>query len=296
MPEQIKHSGWLINGQLSDSVPATNRGLAYGDGLFETIRFHGSEPVLWGRHWQRLLRGCQILGLNLPAESETNLLEQCRSLVDQHALTQAVAKIILIRDGIGQGYRFDQFASVQTFVSISTLPEYALEDYLTGINVWLCKTRLAINPQLAGVKHLNRLEQVLATREWSASRYHEGIMLNTSNHIIEGTRSNVFFVKDERLVTPSLEGSGVAGVMREYLLHCSSELGLQAQECPVTLPDLSSFQEAFICNSVFGIWPIVSLEMDKEDAINWTPGEITKSLQQTVSDKLNLKMGIENSP
>jgi len=281
----------LVDGQPSDLIAVTNRGLAYGDGIFETIRFQGSEPVLWERHWRRLLKGCDLLGLNLPADSEPSILQQCRRLLEENDLTRAVLKLILIRDGVGRGYRSERSASLHTLVSISTLPEYPSQNYLSGVKVWLCKTRLAVNPQLAGIKHLNRLEQVLASREWPDSEYSEGIMMDTSDHIVEGTRSNVFFVKDEYLVTPSLNGSGVKGVMREYLLHCSLELGLRVEESRVTLPDLPGFQEAFICNSVFGIWPIMSLDVAKDETLHWGRGEITDSLQQTIADDLNLQSG-----
>jgi 4-amino-4-deoxychorismate lyase len=278
----------LVDGLPSDVIAVTNRGLAYGDGLFETIRFHGSEPVLWERHWQRLLRGCEKLGLSLPVDDEANLLQQCRWLVEQNDLSQAVLKLILVRGGISRGYRSEDSAGLRKVVSISTLPEYTPRKYLSGVKALLCKTRLSVNPHLAGIKHLNRLEQVLASREWSDSAYSEGIMMDTSDHVIEGIKSNVFFVKDEYLITPGVNGSGVAGVMREYLIHCSQELGLRVAECEVMLQDLPGFQEAFICNSVFGIWPIMSLEVSKDDILHWIPGEVTRSLQQSIADKLDL--------
>jgi len=286
----------LVDGQPSDVIAVTNRGLAYGDGIFETIRFQGSEPVLWERHWRRLLRGCDLLGLKLPADREATLLQQCRWLVEQNQLTQAVLKLVLMRNGVARGYRSELSAGLHTLVSIFTLPEYPSQNYLSGIKAWLCQTRLAVNPLLAGVKHLNRLEQVLASREWPASDYDEGLMMDTSDQVIEGTKSNVFFIKDGYLVTPSLKGSGVAGVMREYLIHCSLEFGLRVEESRVVLPDLPGFQEAFICNSVFGIWPIMSLDVTQDDTLHWGSGDITRSLQQTVAGELNLNMVIENTP
>jgi 4-amino-4-deoxychorismate lyase len=153
---------------------------------------------------------------------------------------------------------------------------------------------LSVNPQLAGIKHLNRLEQVLASREWPGASYSEGIMMDSFGHIIEGTRSNVFFVRDGALVTPAIEGSGVAGVMREYLLDRAPELGLSATESLVCRADLTDFQEAFLCNSVFGIWPLISLDLATDDTLHWNPGGITLSLQQTVADRLGLKMNVEN--
>ncbi len=284
---QIKH---LVNGQPTNSIEVTNRGIAYGDGLFETIRFQESEPILWNQHWRRMRMGCQALALNLPEGMERDVLEQCRWLAEQYAQPIAVLKIILLRAGAGRGYRPAENAGIDSIVSISSLPVYARENYLTGIDVKLCETRLANNPPLAGIKHLNRLEQILATREWSEPVYQEGLMMDTVGRVIEGTRSNVFFVNKDRILTPGLEDCGIKGVLREYLLRGIFEPGLQVSEGEIALEDLTGFQEAFVCNSLFGIWPVRSLELANNTLQKWPVGKITHALQQMLADRLHLEM------
>lgn len=249
---------FLLNGAKAESLSLQDRGLQYGDGLFETIAVHNQQLEFWQRHMQRLLAGCQRL--RLPVPDPELLLAEARLLLD--GSTDAVLKIIVTRGQGGRGYRAATEADLKPsrILAVYDLPEYPAENQTNGINVRYCDTRLATSPALAGIKHLNRLEQVLARSEWQDDAIFEGLMLAAHGRVTEGTMSNLFFVKAGVLHTPDLSNSGVAGIMRDVVLAFA-----QQQKIPVAIghynqADLAAADEVFICNSLIGTWPIRQLE------------------------------------
>jgi 4-amino-4-deoxychorismate lyase len=147
------------------------------------------------------------------------------------------------------------------------------------VRLFPCTTRLAEQPILAGLKHLNRLEQVLARAEWQDLAFAEGLMRDTSGRVIEGVFSNLFIVDSARLMTPSLERCGVAGVMREEVLERARQVGVSTLVCDLSLEQLHRADEVFVCNSLYGIWPVRQL-----DASVWSVGPVTRKLQRLVND------------
>jgi len=139
-------------------------------------------------------------------------------------------------------------------------PDYPEEYTQEGVAVRLCETRLSCNPALAGIKHLNRLEQVLARAEWSEETIAEGVMLDTAGRMVEGTMSNLFLVRGGALVTPSLEQCGVAGVMRAQVMESAAALGIPCHVTTVSLEEFSAAEGIFLTNSLFGIWPVRQFE------------------------------------
>ena len=260
----------LVNGLETQSLPVADRGLQYGDGLFETIALLNGKPLLWGRHLQRLAEGCQRLGLALPDR------ELLRQEMDRIAGTEirAVAKIILTRGASSRGYRPEQAGSVTRILqrlAWPALPEGATRN---GVAVRWCAMRLSRQPRLAGLKHLNRLEQVLARAEWQ-DEVAEGLMRDSDGLVIEGTKTNLFLVHtDGTLVTPDLSQSGVAGVMRAQILDSVAALGLVCRVESVTVGMLESAQELFLTNSLIGLWPIRQLE-----ARHYVVGPVSKKIQ-----------------
>jgi 4-amino-4-deoxychorismate lyase len=180
----------LVDGQPNDSLPVTNRGLAYGDGVFETILFNKLIPVLWQEHLERLFHACHILGLNLPDDIGAEWLRSCVQLLEQNQKDRAVIKIMIVRGSGERGYRSLPDAAAHSIISMLPAPEIDPACYVDGMKLWVCKSRLSRNPLLAGIKHLNRLEQVMAAREWPDESFHEGLMLDVAGNIVEGTRSN----------------------------------------------------------------------------------------------------------
>jgi 4-amino-4-deoxychorismate lyase len=246
----------LINGRSIDQISAADRGLQYGDGLFETIAIAQGEPMLWERHMARLEAGERRLGF--PTENKARLLQEVLSVVGDRS--PAVVKIILTRGGGGRGYRPPVYPQITRIVSLHDWPKFPPRWFSGGIRLRICTTRLSRNSRLAGIKHLNRLEQVLARQEWDDPDIPEGLMLDDGNHVIEGTQSNLFLLKSGRLITPDLSTCGVAGVVRELALEVAAELGMQTSVAAVTLGELNRSDALFITNAVLGICPVAALE------------------------------------
>lgn len=252
---------FLLNGEKAEALSLQDRGLQYGDGLFETIAVRNQQLEFWQRHMQRLLDGCQRLHISQPEPEQ--LLAEARQLLSGR--TDAVLKIIITRGQGGRGYRApDESATKPTSILADyDLPDYAAENQANGVAARYCDTKLATSPALAGIKHLNRLEQVLARSEWQDESIYEGLMLAAHGRVTEGTMSNLFFVKAGSLCTPDLSNSGVAGIMREVIIEIAAQ-----QKIPLTIghfsvADINSADELFISNSLIGVWPVRQLEQQQ---------------------------------
>ncbi len=264
-----------INGQPGHLVDVSERALQYGDGLFETIRVHASQPQCLNRHLQRLAAGCRRL--NFPALTWELIGSELRALASER--DDAVVKLILSRRSAGRGYRPGADQAVTRIASLYSLPQWPSNPSDNGIRVRICDTRLCAQPLLAGIKHLNRLEQVLARAEWEDAGIAEGLMLTDSDRIIEGTMTNVFMVSDQVLVTPDLSSCGVAGVMRSVILDLAKSLGIATQIRAVSLADVQAAEEIFVCNSLIGIWPVIAVG----DAALFECGPMTRQLQAALT-------------
>lgn len=241
----------LVNGEHTDKISVADRGLQYGDGVFETIAIHNMQPVFWEQHMDRLLRGCHALNITPP--DRTLLVDEAQQLIETRA--KGVLKIIITRGQGGRGYRLQKNSPPSRILGIHDWPDYPQHYYTDGIELKICDTRLAPNPALAGIKHLNRLEQVMARAEWDDA-YAEGLMLDTKNRVIEGTMTNVFLVKDGILHTPDISECGVAGVARGEVLNIAQALSITTEIRNLQLDDIYTADELFVCNSVAGIWPV----------------------------------------
>ena len=240
----------LVNGAPQNHIDVTDRGLQYGDGLFETITVRHGKAVFLTQHIARLTAGCQRL--HIPYANLNLLHTEIRQLC-QH-VEQAVLKIIITRGSGGRGYRQPDDIQPTRVLSLHPLPIYP-DSYATqGITARFCDTRLGLNPTLAGMKHLNRLEQVLARAEWNDDTIQEGILLDINNWVIEGTMSNLFYCKNDQLYTATLTQSGIAGIIRALIISHET-----VNEQSYNQADLLAADELFVCNSVIGIWPIKQL-------------------------------------
>lgn len=241
-----------VNGKPRDNITISDRGLAYGDGVFETIRIHAHKPVLLDRHLERLAKGTRRLQIPL----EQSLLEQDIAQLTTEFPAQGILKIIVTRGSGGRGYVPGAAPTPSRILSLHELPDYSSTQPGNGIQAFVCRQRLAIQPALAGIKHLNRLEQVLASLEWPNPGFMEGLMLDMNDHVVEGTRSNVFWAESGRLMTPVLTGSGVAGTLRNHIIDTMQDV-VEVEGC--TLARLCSADEVFFCNSINGVWPVNTL-------------------------------------
>ncbi|MDN3522240.1 aminodeoxychorismate lyase [Halomonas ramblicola] len=230
------------------SWPLDDRGAAYGDGLFETVLVRDGRPRLWDEHLARLARGCHALGIPMPSEQElaAPLAEAGPGL--------AVLKLTLTRGSGGRGYRPPVAPEPRLRWRLSPFAPDETR-WREGVRVRLCRMRLAVQPALAGLKHLNRLENVLARAEWDDDAIAEGLLCDTQGRLVEATAMNLLWRRDGRLETPSLSRCGVAGTLREALME-----RLDVHEVDVGPEALEAAEAVWLANSVQGIWPVVRLD------------------------------------
>jgi 4-amino-4-deoxychorismate lyase len=266
----------LVNGapvrDATCAISVEERGLTYGDGVFETMRLEANSVRFFDRHLARLRIGCDRLGIKAPEDPV--LREDIAVLVRNQR--DGVVKLIVTRGAGGRGYR-PVPALTPTRVAILYPPNNNAA--VNGVEVRWCTTRLARNRLLAGIKHLNRLEQVLAQNEWTEAHIAEGLMLDTEGELICGTSTNVFIVSDGALVTPDLQFSGVRGVMREQVIKLALSEGVAVEERPLRPDDLLAASEAFLTNAVRGIWPVVTLGDHR-----WPIGPMTARLNAALAN------------
>jgi len=256
----------LVNGRAQDQLSALDRGLAYGDGLFETIRFIGAEAPLWARHMQRLQEGCRRL--HLPSPDPSRLLGEARDVsVD---MNNAIVRVTLTRGCGARGYAPPPSPQMTRIVAAFEPPPRDETLYTEGVRVRLCQLRLAEQPLLAGLKHLNRLEQVLARSEWDDPAIAEGLLCDQDGRAICATAANLFAVFDGVLATPALDRCGVAGVARAEVLAMQPA----AQVRKIAFGELAEADELFLSSSVRGILPVREL-----DGRAFAVGPVARALQ-----------------
>jgi len=240
-----------VDGQASGDLPVSDRGLNYADGVFETMRIAAGSIPLLELHLQRLQAGCERLAITCP---ELSLLRRELALASVETET-GVVKLVLTRGSGGRGYAPPEPASCRRIISLHPLPDYPRGHYTRGVSVRLCATLLGSSPVTGGLKHLGRLEQVIASME-PIEGSAEGLMRNQTGEIIEGIRSNLFLVRGNALLTPDVSLCGVAGVMRRFILDLAPSLGYDAAVRCIPLDELTRCDEIFLSSSVFGVWPV----------------------------------------
>ncbi|NOQ79526.1 MAG: aminodeoxychorismate lyase [Gammaproteobacteria bacterium] len=294
---------------INDVIDVNDRGLTYGDGIFETIAYVNGELHNWHLHWQRLCSGAERLSLSIPDEviflNKINLKLLQNNDLDSDSLdsenlnsenldsAKKVIKIIITRGKGGRGYQFPQQAQTSVIISVHHWPERSIDDYKKGIRVKVCQTCLAQQPVLAGIKHLNRLEQVLARNEFNGNDYHDGIMLACSDEssqlhsrVIEATSSNLFFVKNGQLFTPKIDTCGVQGTIRQEIFQRAKKMSISIEEGHYTLSELSDASDVFFSNSIFGIVPVASITCS--DNTQWFYSQQNKQrISAALSSKIN---------
>lgn len=251
---------WVVTGGIvsevnnREGVSPASRGLAYGDGLFETMRVHDSAIPLLTRHLARLTSGLKRLSIPAPELDLTDFLVGCCGNTPK-----AVLKLIVTRGSGGRGYLPDPDAPSQLIASLFPFPHFDVDYAQAGISVGISGLRAGSNPLLAGLKHLNRLEQVLIRMDLHSAGFMEGLVLDSEDFVIEGVSSNIGIWRGNTLATPSLDSAGVAGVARGWALEQATAIGYSVSEQKLRLDDIWSADEVFLCNSINGFWPVASI-------------------------------------
>lgn len=265
----------LVDGVEADRLRVTDRGLHYGDGLFETIAVHDGAPCLWREHFDRLHRGAYRLGITCPREDV--LRRECGRLIGEERV--CVLKILLTRGSGGRGYVAPAHLRPTRVLIRYPFPNHPPSWRRRGVAVTLCRTTLGETPFLAGLKHLNRLEQVLARNEWSDPEVAEGLMFDGRGRVIGGTMSNLFLLTGARLLTPRLDTNGIAGTVRGLVLRICGAFGFEAEERDISRADLGSSDGLFLTNALIGVWPVRRVETE-ERGIECLPQDLIRAVRE----------------
>jgi len=262
---------YLVNGGADDAVSALDRGLSYGDGVFRTFQVVDCVPVNWPIQYQKLVADCGAIGIVCPSAELLMTDMQTLFSIDE----TAVAKVIITR-GIGdRGYAPPAITAPTRIVLKSPMPAYAPSNFSEGVSLYVCKTPAAHQPMLAGIKHLNRLENVLARAECLDPAYVDGLMLDTNGYVIECTSANLFIRVGKRLITPDVTQAGVAGVTRQRILDMAHYLQLTAEVGQLRFNDVMLADEVVSCNSLYGAWQVRRI-----GDTHWPSGPLAQDLRE----------------
>lgn len=245
-----------INGHSTSTIDAVDRGLFYGDGVFRTVCMVAGIPRCWAYHDRQLRADCRRL--SLPEPESAQLIADINALFADGG--DGIAKVVITRGVGGRGYTPPVECQPTRMVLRYPPPAYPKAYAETGVDVGIAETRLARQPALAGMKHLNRLEQVLARRECHLHGWPEAIMCTDDDRVVSGTMSNLFLVRHGRLATPSIRDAGVCGATRACLLERFADHGYPVDVKDLSLCEALEADEVFLCNSTMPVWPIRTIE------------------------------------
>ena len=259
-----RNLNYLINGSFDHVISPFDRGFAYGDGVFRTMKMVDGLPNSWPLHYQKLVADCAAINIVCPSAellmSDLSLLFSAEASEN----SQAVAKIIITRGEGNRGYTPPAITAPMRVVTKSVMPQYPEIRFSEGVNLTVCETRLASQAKLAGIKHLNRLENVLARMEWTDTHMTngiaDGIMLDSAGNVIECTSANIFARYGDTLMTPSLLQCGVAGITRQRIIDLAYTLSLKVKVEVIDFPTLLSADEVIICNSLYNAWQVKTIQ------------------------------------
>ncbi len=247
--------GWFDMDGAIKTLPVDDRGLQYADGVFDTIAIRQGRARLASLHIERLRIGCERLGMDIPATDV--LLGMLGSAIASTACDgSGVAKFVVTRGSGQRGYRYASDSTPRVMLGLFELPVYSRACWMHGVEIRICNLRLGSQPALAGIKSLNRLEQVLARNEWQSESIAEGLMLDADGNIVCGTMSNLFVSSESGLSTPAITTAGVSGVMRRHIIARSESDGLTVNVEPIPISTFKECREVFLSNSQIGIWPV----------------------------------------
>lgn len=270
---------WYQFGEDQSTISPDDRGFQYGDGLFETVAIRQDKPRLWDYHFRRLESGCKRLALELPS---TAVLRDrlCRVVAESdHDSEFCVAKIIVSAGVSQRGYGRAMPTDSSIYMGVFPAKPVIRPTYEKGAATILCETRLAVGSPVAGLKTLNRIEQVLARSECQRAGAFEGLTLDTDGRLICGTMSNVFITRDKTLATPALDRCGVAGTMRQFILDLLEQRGTNVEVRDLEWDELLAANEVFITNSQMGLVPVYRCD-DQE----WKIGGVTHGIMKMLAD------------
>jgi 4-amino-4-deoxychorismate lyase len=282
-----RHS-YLVNGSFNQAISPFDRGFAYGDGVFRTIKIVGGLPEFWPQHYQKLVADCAAINIVCP--SPELLMSDLLQLFSTDVTIEnkvAVAKIIITRGEGNRGYTPPAITAPMRVVLKSDMPEYSEKRFSDGINLAVCETRLAAQPKLAGIKSLNRLENVLARMEWSDPSIADGVMLDMQGNVIECTAANIFARFSDTLITPDLRQCGIAGITRQRILELAPMFSLKVSVETFGLEKLCLADEVVICSSLYGAWQVKTVQVSDTQQKHIKSGELAATIRAALQSTIN---------
>jgi 4-amino-4-deoxychorismate lyase len=275
----------IVNGQPQQQIAIQDRAVQYGDGCFTTMAFRNGRLELFTAHIARLKLACAKLFIDFTKWSE---LEHCLvNCLDYKS--NCVVKVIISRGQGGRGYCAQGTSDPSFIISQHLIPEHYSVWQKSGIKLTFSSITLARQPLLAGIKHLNRLEQVLIKHDLAKTDYDDAVVCDTQQNIIESSAGNLFWYKDNTWFTPDLSQSGVEGVMRNQVLAVMQEKGLDCQVVKQGVSVLFKAQYLFVCNALMGLIPVASLyDPQGQQSKNYQVQQI-QELQQAVFQQINVE-------
>jgi 4-amino-4-deoxychorismate lyase len=273
----------IVNSRIQSNLSVLDRGLAYGDGVFETMHVNRGDITLWQYHYERMAKGLARLHIALPLEKLCEHLQATMTAIGDVVGDGAGTLKLMVTRGEGQrGYApsgHEEPSLVSVFTPLSDIFAQANKRYQeNGVEVHCCTEYLPINESLAGIKTLNQLPYVLASYERQGLSAQEGLLFTQDGLLIEATARNIFLVKNNEVFTPRLNQCGVEGIMRRVVMEIiTQETTLTIKEIALNKKSLVMADEVFLSNSLSQLWPVTRCENQL-----WPCGEITQKIQQSV--------------
>ena len=262
----------IINGAKQSKISIFNRNSQFGDGLFETCLVENKKILFWTNHFARLNRGCEQLKISKVDESVW--LSDVKKALSLCSYDHCVVKLILSRGESLRGYGFKDDIKPVRAVIVLELQNTTLNNLFS---LEYCQSGYNSNPKLAGIKHCNRLEQVLAR---AGLKSDEGIMLDENHNVISVTQGNIYAIHGNTLITPKLDKCGVEGTRRAIILDLAKLLGIKVKVDTLSAKELVQADEVFISNSIIGIQ---SIKQIGDIVLGESP--ITKKIKDTFMEK-----------
>ncbi|MES2579608.1 MAG: aminodeoxychorismate lyase [Pseudomonadota bacterium] len=272
----LRAQTFIVNGSFDHAISPLDRGFAYGDGVFRTMVVCSGLPECWPQHYQKLVADCAAIKIVCPsAELLISDLQQLFSEEEVAKNSVAVVKIIITRGEGERGYAPPAITNPLRVLIKTDIPVYPSSYFSEGVHLHVCNTTLAAQPSLAGVKHLNRLENVLARMEWTDPNVADGIMLDSDQQVIECTSANVFICNGNTLLTPSLNQCGIAGITRQRIMDLAHLIGLTVKVESFNLDRLFAAEAVLITNSLYGVFQAKRVQQK-----TWAPTSLAVDIRE----------------
>jgi len=276
---------YIVNGSFDYAISPLDRGFAYGDGVFRTMIIRNGLPECWPQHYQKLVADCAAIKIVCP--SAELLISDLQQLFTEQEITEdvvAVVKIIITRGEGERGYAAPAITNPLRVLIKTDMPTYPNSYFSDGVDLHICKTPIAAQPLLAGVKHLNRLENVLARMEWTDPNTLDGIMLDSEQQVIECTSANIFICNGDTLTTSSLNQCGIAGITRQRVIDLAHLIGLTVKIESFKLDQLFMADAVIVTNCVYGAFQVKSIQHKR-----WAMTSLAADLREILKEKFYLK-------